>query len=521
MFLIFFNIALWSAIVYYIARTVRKSFEAEVRYIIGLFRDPKLPPGPLGVPFFGSLTSVAGTDSYTAFSQLAKRYGGQVFLQLGKKKIFIMREPDMIREAYRQTSFSDRPKTSFKDKDLIGNKGIIQSTGNVWQEHRRLILSAFRTIGLKSPSVTPQTSQIAEVMLRDVQEYLQFVDQFVINQPDGHIMLEKLTVRLAGSSISSCVFGIKKSFADKEFSHNVEVIEEAFHVGEKVAPFEIFPLLKSIPGLWKPVQEKMKKNHGCNCKYFRKQIDEKVNAADGASDSGSPDSLITIYRNEMAKRETSPEPQILSEIQLMQTMTDMLCAGTETVKYTLMWSMLYMARYPEIQAAVQQELDTFVKSSDSWPKWDDVSFLPLTEATLLECLRIRPVLPFGHPRAVNEEGAEIRGYKVPKNTVILSLIWDIHQDPRYWENPTEFQPSRFINAEGRTFRPENFMPFGTGRRICLGDQMAMMELFTAFSALLLRYNFKPSFEAQIDLSWKILLSLLIPSNFRVSLSARP
>ena len=123
MFLIFFNIALWSAIVYYIARTVRKSFEAEVRYIIGLFRDPKLPPGPLGVPFFGSLTSVAGTDSYTAFSQLAKRYGGQVFLQLGKKKIFIMREPDMIREAYRQTSFSDRPKTSFKDKDLIGNKG--------------------------------------------------------------------------------------------------------------------------------------------------------------------------------------------------------------------------------------------------------------------------------------------------------------------------------------------------------------------------------------------------------------
>ena len=179
-------------------------------------------------------------------------------------------------------------------------------------EHRRLILSAFRTIGLKSPSVTPQTSQIAEVMLRDVQEYLQFVDQFVINQPDGHIMLEKLTGRLAGSSISSCVFGIKKSFADKEFSHNVEVIEEAFHVGEKVAPFEIFPLLKSIPGLWKPVQEKMKKNHGCNCKYFRKQIDEKVNAADGASDSGSPDSLITIYRNEMAKRETSPEPQILS-----------------------------------------------------------------------------------------------------------------------------------------------------------------------------------------------------------------
>ncbi|GAV03428.1 hypothetical protein RvY_13852-2 [Ramazzottius varieornatus] len=401
MYLIFFNIALWSAVVYCIARTIKQSFEAEVRHIIGLFRDPKLPPGPLGIPFFGSLSSVAGTDSYTAFSQLAKRYGGQVFLRVGKKNIFVMREPAMIKEAYRQTAFSDRPKTFFKDKDLIGNKGIIQSTGNVWQEHRRLILSAFRTIGLKSSaSVTPrpQTSQIAEVMLRDVEEYLQFVDQFVVNQADGHIMLEKLTGRLAGSSISSCVFGLKKSFADKEFSHNVEVIEEGFFVGEKVAPFELFPLLKSVPALWKPVQAKLKQNHGCTCKYFRSQIDEKV-ATEAACDKARPDSLITIYRNEMAKREASLQPQILSEIQLMQTMTDMFCAGTETVKYSLMWSMLYMAKHPEVQAAVQQELDAFVRSTNSSPSWQDVSLLPYTEATILECLRIRPVLPFGHPRA--------------------------------------------------------------------------------------------------------------------------
>lgn len=104
-------------------------------------------------------------------------------------------------------------------------------------------------------------------------------------------------------------------------------------------------------------------------------------------------------------------------------MTDMLCAGTETVKYTLMWSMLYMARYPEIQAAVQQELDTFVKSSDSWPKWDDVSFLPLTEATLLECLRIRPVLPFGHPRAGEYSVATKVPQKFWKKTIIEIVIY--------------------------------------------------------------------------------------------------
>ncbi|OQV16538.1 Cytochrome P450 18a1 [Hypsibius exemplaris] len=544
MYLIFFNLAVVSALVFYITRTVKRSFQYEVQQLYSFLRgSSKLPPGPLGLPFLGSIPSVTGMDGYTPFSQIATAYGGMAYFRLGKKKVLVLREPDMIKEAYKLAAFSDRPKTSFKDDGLIGNKGIIQSVGNVWSEHRRLILSAFRTMGLKSASasssssslaaassVSPATQHIAEKMQHDVQEYLTFVAG-----PGGATsdmaLLERLTGRLAGSCVSSCVLGLPKSFADPEFVENVEVIEEGFHVGEKLAPFEVLPILKMVPGLWRRVQEKMKRNHCVTCRYFKGLIREKVTetAADqsggsgdggsGEACQGSPDSLITIYRREMTKREAL-ETKILSEIQLMQTITDLFCAGTETIKYSLMWMMLYMAKYPEIQQKIQDEIESVIGDEDRLVSWNDLSLLPYTEATILECLRLRPVLPFGHPRAVHDGGAEFRGYEVPKGTVVLALIWDVHQDPRYWENPQQFRPSRFLNAEGKTFRPDNFIPFGTGRRLCLGDQMAMMQLFTSFSGLLQRYTIAPKVGVQVDLNWKILLSLLVPKTFQLDLISR-
>ena len=142
--------------------------------------------------------------------------------------------------------------------------------------------------------------------------------------------LERLTGRLAGSCVSSCVLGLKRSFSDPEFAENVAVIEEGFHVGEKLAPFEVLPILKRVqPGWWRRVQEKMQKNHCRTCGYFKGLIREKVtgsrdeNAGStagpaqgddnvlGCQSSSASDSLITIYRREMAKPEVQ-EKQILS-----------------------------------------------------------------------------------------------------------------------------------------------------------------------------------------------------------------
>ncbi|XP_055328033.1 LOW QUALITY PROTEIN: cytochrome P450 18a1-like [Paramacrobiotus metropolitanus] len=519
MLVYFVNVAVFSAVAFYFIRSLKKKFQKEVDHFLTFFRDSKLPPGPWGVPGLGYLPFMAGKNPYTVFSTLADQYGGMAFVELGQKNILVISDPGILRETYKLAAFSARPNSKLKDDTMIGNKGIIQAVGDVWSEHRRLILTAFRTIGLKTAaptSVTPQTSHINEIIHRDVHEYLKFINQLVVGRrDDGGVMLERLTGRLAGSCISSCVFGLTKKFDDADFAENVKIIEEGFQVGELIAPFEFLPLLRRIPVWWKKVENKMRKNHCFTCQYFSGMIAEK-----SEEKISHADSLITIYKEEMARKDSIAASHILSEPQLRQTMTDLFCAGTETVKYSLLWSFLYMAKYPEIQRAVQKEIDAVYSDKEQLADYDDIINMPFTEATILETMRLRPVLPMGHARATHEAYTSYRGHHIPPNTVVLSLIWDIHTNPKFWDNPDEFRPSRFINSEGKTFRPENFIPFGLGRRSCMGDQMAMKELFITFTSLLNRYTIVPTDGEEIDLGWRIMLSLLVPSKLPIALVPR-
>lgn len=82
----------------------------------------------------------------------------------------------------------------------------------------------------------------------------------------------------------------------------------------------------------------------------------------------------------------------------------------------------------------------------------------------------------------------LHGYTIPAGSHVIPLINKVHKDPNLWHNPEEFNPNRFIDAEGRVRRPEYFMPFGVGRRKCLGDVLARMELFLFFSTLAHSFN---------------------------------
>lgn len=124
MLLYFVNVAVCAVIVvYYLASSLRKSFRKELHYVFSLLPNSSLPPGPWGLPVLGYIPFLAGRNPYTAFSQLADKYGGMAFVKLGKKNVLILRDPDMIRETYKLTAFSDRPNSKLKDDKLIGNKG--------------------------------------------------------------------------------------------------------------------------------------------------------------------------------------------------------------------------------------------------------------------------------------------------------------------------------------------------------------------------------------------------------------
>lgn len=84
----------------------------------------------------------------------------------------------------------------------------------------------------------------------------------------------------------------------------------------------------------------------------------------------------------------------------------------------------------------------------------------------------------------------LNGYSIPAGSHVVPLLHAVHMDPELWHEPEAFRPARFLTAEGKVYKPEYFMPFGVGRRMCLGDVLARMELFLFFSSLVHTFDLR-------------------------------
>lgn len=116
---------------------------------------------------------------------------------------------------------------------------------------------------------------------------------------------------------------------------------------------------------------------------------------------------------------------------------------------------------------------------------------------------------------------ELNGYTIPAGSHVIPLINSVHMDPNLWEKPEEFRPSRFIDSEGKVRKPEYFIPFGVGRRMCLGDVLARMELFLFFASFMHCFDIAlpaghslPSLKGNVG-------ATITPEAFKVCLKRRP
>lgn len=118
-----------------------------------------------------------------------------------------------------------------------------------------------------------------------------------------------------------------------------------------------------------------------------------------------------------------------------------------------------MALHQDTQKKIQAEIDSTI--IDNSPNLDDLPNLPFLEACLLEVERIRTVVAMGIPHS-NSKDIEIQGYHIPKGSMIVPLLWAIHMNEVYWENPEEFRPERFLSDDGKCVNRAELIPFQIG-----------------------------------------------------------
>nr|XP_018918263.1 PREDICTED: cytochrome P450 18a1 [Bemisia tabaci] len=471
----------------------------------------KLPPGPWGVPFLGYLPFMT-SDRHLQFSDLAKKYGGLFSTKVGNQLIVIISDYKLIRETFRKEEYTGRPRDQLTN--IIEGYGVINCDGRLWKNQRKFLHSHLRSFGMTCMGKGKQNMQLR--IMREVNVFLRNLCRSEGNPLD----LNSPLALSASNVICSIIMNIRFHLNDPRFQRYTHLIEEGFKLFGGVMQYVNFiPILGYLPGQQK-TKQKIEANRAEMAQFFEEIVQEHRKTFD----NGNIRDVVDAYLQEIEVAEEEGRTDELFEgkdhnRQMHQIIGDLFTAGMETVKTTLQWAVVFMLHHPEIAKQVQEELDQVV-GRHRLPNLQDLPFLPFTESTLLEVLRRSSIVPLGTPHAVTRD-VQLNGYTIPKDTQVVPLLHAVHMDPDLWESPEKFMPTRFLNSEGKVTKPEYFLPFGVGRRMCLGEVLAKMEIFLYFTSLLHVFDISVPEGKELPNLKGFSGVTITPESFEVCLTQRP
>lgn len=171
---------------------------------------------------------------------------------------------------------------------------------------------------------------------------------------------------------------------------------------------------------------------------------------------------------------------LMSETEILNQSLTLLLAGYETTATGMSWTVYWSHRYRDIKAKLLEEIE----SLGEFPDPVEISRLPYLTAFCKESLRINPVFPITLPRTVTS-AVELMGYELEPDTMIHGCIYALHQNEEIYPQPRQFRPERFLE---RQFAHYEFIPFGGGKRRCIGAALAMFEMKLVIATILKRYQ---------------------------------
>ncbi|XP_059487511.1 LOW QUALITY PROTEIN: methyl farnesoate epoxidase-like [Neocloeon triangulifer] len=451
-------------------------------------KPENFPPGPPRWPIIGNILEVLvfsnGKGKLEVFATISRLYGGIVGLYLGVQPTIIVSDYKLVKELSINDDLCGRPSGN-KDIDKLMYKGksrcgIIFNHGDDWREQRRFSLRHMRELGFGKMSLEGVIQEEVEDLLRQVTKKAGADFEHPVELSD----------LLGVASINVLWYVV----ARERYSHDDARVAVLTNLIRSIASrldgagsaYSHFPwIMALLPGTASKFQDYLDIRE-----RLQNFILERIKEHKKTLDKNNPRDFIDVYLAEMQEQqERNKEKTSFHELQLLEIISDFFIAGFDTTFNSMAFALIYMVCYPEVQKKSQKEIDTVV-GGNRLPSLSDRSSLPYVEATIEEIFRTSSVVPLAVPHAVLHASKDVpfHGYTIPKNTRILLNLAHMHSDPNLWGDPQNFRPERFLSEENKVKRPEYLMPFGIGKRQCLGETLARSNMFMFFTSIMQRFE---------------------------------
>ncbi|XP_029103965.1 cytochrome P450 2K1-like isoform X1 [Scleropages formosus] len=433
----------------------------------------KFPPGPRPWPIIGNLNILNVQRPDETMCKLSKQYGDVFTFHMGTKKYVVITGYEAVKQALitQAEEFGERGITPINQ--IVNNgKGLAFGVGESWKTMRRFTLTTLRDFGMGRSTIED----------RIVEEAQRLLDIF--QQHQGKPFDPTVNIYSAVSNIiCQLVFGHRFKYNDPVFLQLQNRVIESTQLlaSPEVLVYNLYPKLGTVLGDF----QKLHKNITENQKYFRDICCHRKVELDNNDLRSFLDSFLARQKEEESRNANT----YFDERNMVVTIGNLFAAGTETTSTTLRWGLLFMMKYPHIQEKVHAEIEREI-GKDRPPRSEDRKSMPYTDAVVHEIQRFGNVVPSNLLRQTKHD-TTFRDYHLPKGTPVIPLLTSVLFDKTQWETPYEFNPGHFLDAEGHFVKKDAFLPFSAGRRVCVGETLAKMELFLFFTALLQKFCFEP------------------------------